>query len=331
MTINITLEDYEELLEENLHNNKSNPALETFEDLCEIPKQLGKGYKRSIELRPELSLCIFDEEYYRDVSVQIPVNHHLLQFGALASGMYTDTYGQVGGGNTFIAGGGIQRKLDIYYRQSQRVIGIYIEMTPEYLENLVPGNDGETAPELKFLNKGNDWQTLIYPQTTPAIQGVVQQIIDCPYQGITKRMYLQAKILELIALQLAPFLAEQGKQQASLRLKAATITRIHHAREILLSRLENPPSLLELAQMVGVSQTTLKRGFKELFGTSVFGYLTDKRMIQAEKLLRQNNSSVAEVANLVGYSHLGHFSTAFKKRYGITPSQCFLGKKVFSG
>ena len=98
------------------------------------------------------------------------------------------------------------------------------------------------------------------------------------------------------------------------RLKAATIARIHHAREILLSRLENPPSLLELTQMAGISQTTLKRGFKELFGTTVFGYLTDKPMVKAEKLLRQNNSSVAEVANLVGYSHLGHFATAFKKK-----------------
>ncbi|WP_414620421.1 helix-turn-helix transcriptional regulator [Calothrix sp. CCY 0018] len=331
MTITIASKDYDELLEESKQNSKSNPALEEFEHFCEIPRQLGKGYRRTIELRPELCLCIFDEEYHRDVSVQIPANHHPLQFGALALGMYTDTYGQVGGGNTFIAGGGVQREFDICYRDSQRVIGVYIEMTPEFLVNLVPGNDVETAPELKFLNKGNDWQTLIYPQTTPAIQGVVQQIIDCPYKGITKRMYLQAKILELIALQLAPFLAQQGQQQASVRLKAATITRIHHAREILLSRLENPPSLLELAQMVGVSQTTLKRGFRELFGKTVFGYLTDKRMIQAETLLRQNNSSVAEVANLVGYSHLGHFATAFKRRYGITPSQCFLGKKVVSG
>jgi AraC-like DNA-binding protein len=67
---------------------------------------------------------------------------------------------------------------------------------------------------------------------------------------------------------------------------------------------ENPPSLLELAQLVGVSDRTLRRSFQELFGTTVFGYLTEKRMEQAEILLREGNSSVAEVANIVGYSHL---------------------------
>lgn len=51
--------------------------------------------------------------------------------------------------------------------------------------------------ELDLLVKGDDWQTLLYPRTTPAIQGVVQQIINCPYQGITKRIYLQGKVMEL--------------------------------------------------------------------------------------------------------------------------------------
>ncbi|MFQ4144494.1 AraC family transcriptional regulator [Chlorogloeopsis sp. ULAP02] len=331
MKITLTEKDYIELLEESEQNSTHHSALEPFEYLHETPKQLGKGYYRAIEVYPEFWLDIFDREYNHDMLFKIPVNHHPLQFGALAVGTYTDTYGKVGEGHTFIAGGGLQRKIDIFHRQSQRTLGIYIEMPPQLLRNFFPGVDGEIASELRFLAKDNDWQTLFYPQTTPAIQGVVQQIINCPYQGITKRMYLQAKALELITLQLAPFLAEQGKHKPSPRLKATTIARIQHAREILLSRLENPPPLLELAQLVGVSATTLKRGFKILFGTSVFAYLTDKRMAWAEQLLRQNNSSVAEVANLVGYSHLGHFAAAFKQRYGITPSQCLLGKKVVSG
>lgn len=245
--------------------------------------------------------------------------------------MFSDTHGQVNRENMVISGGGVQRKIEVFNRKSQRMVGIDITMPPHLLKIFFPGSDGEIAPELSFLAKENDWQTLIYPKTTPAIQGVVQQIIDCPYQGIAKRMYLQAKILELITLQLAPFLAKEAGLRSSPRLKAATIARIHRAREILLLQLENPPSLLELAQLVGLSQSTLKRGFQTLFGTSVFGYLTDQRMIWAEQLLRQNNSTVAEVANLVGYSHLGHFASAFKRRFGITPSQCLTGKKVVSG
>ena len=178
-----------------------------------------------------------------------------------------------------------------------------------------------------ILAKGNDWQTLLYPETTTAIQGIAQQIINCPYEGMTKRMYLQGKVLELMALQLAPILSAQDGIQPSPRLKADTISRIHYAREILSARLENPPSLLELAQIVGVSDRNLRRGFKEMFGTTVFGYLTNIRMEQAEQLLRSGKLSVAEVANLSGYSQQGHFAAAFKRKFGITPRECLSGNR----
>jgi AraC-like DNA-binding protein len=54
-------------------------------------------------------------------------------------------------------------------------------------------------------------------------------------------------------------------------------------------------------------------------------------MEKAEQFLRGSNMTVAEVANLVGYSHLGHFAAAFKKKYGITPKEILLGKKSVSG
>ncbi|MEI2580887.1 AraC family transcriptional regulator [Scytonema sp. PRP1] len=200
-------------------------------------------------------------------------------------------------------------------------------MPPDLLASFFPDEEGEIPHQLRLLAKGDEWQTLLYPETTAAIRGVAQQIVNCPYQGMTKRIYLQAKVLELMALQLAPILSAQDGLQPSPRLKPETITRIHYAKEILLTRLENPPSLLELAQMIGVSDRTLRYGFRELFGTTVFGYITNKRMQQAEQLLREGKLSVAEVANLVGYAHQGHFATAFKRKFGITPSESLLGKR----
>ncbi|WP_158680477.1 hypothetical protein [Nostoc sp. 'Lobaria pulmonaria (5183) cyanobiont'] len=65
-----------------------------------------------------------------------------------------------------------------------------IEMTPDFLRTFFPTEDGDISPQLKFLTKGNDWQTLIYPEITTAIQGIAQQIVNCPYQGMIKRMYI---------------------------------------------------------------------------------------------------------------------------------------------
>jgi AraC-like DNA-binding protein len=60
----------------------------------------------------------------------------------------------------------------------------------------------------------------------------------------------------------------------------------------------------------------------------VVGYLIQRRLEAAERLLRQGDLKVTEVANLVGYEHLGQFSAAFKRQFGITPRQCLAGKKA---
>lgn len=90
--------------------------------------------------------------------------------------------------------------------------------------------------------------------------------------------------------------------------------------------MENPPSLIELAENVGLSLYQLKQGFSKVFGKSAFQYLHQYRMEQARLLLYEGNMRVADVANCVGYSHLGQFSAAFKRMFGISPRDCLRGK-----
>ena len=78
--------------------------------------------------------------------------------------------------------------------------------------------------------------------------------------------------------------------------------------------------------MVGVSDRTLRRGFQELFSTTVFGYLASQRMSKAQWLLREEKLTVAEVAVMVGYSNPSHFAGAFKRQFGMTPRECLAGK-----
>ena len=329
MTITLTMEEESELWAEAKCNSLQ--KLEPCEVLCEMSRQFGKGYVRYIELYPELWLSILDYEYHDDVIYKNPDWDHPLQFLVLLSGRNVDEYGgQVGEGYTCISGSGVQRQMLVRCPKS-RYVGVDIHMSPDLLGTLFPDEAGEIPHQLRLLAKSDDWQTLLYPEITTAVQGVGQQILNCPYQGIMKRMYLQAKVLELMTLQLAPILASENGLQPSPRLKAPTIARIYHASDILLSRLENPPSLLELAQIVGVSDRTLQRVFQELFGKTVFSYLTDKRMEVAQQLLRQGNTTIAEVGNRIGYSNLGHFAAAFKRRFGIAPSECFVGKKSVLG
>ncbi|TVP63379.1 MAG: helix-turn-helix domain-containing protein [Nodularia sp. (in: Bacteria)] len=331
MTIKLKITDYQEFWAEANQNNPPKPGLNSLGIIQEIPRQLGTGYVQTIEVYPHLWLSILDNEYHDNVLFQIPEWHHSLHFSFLLAGTITTQHGgQLGGGYSCISGSGVQPKMNLNFTKS-RYLGLEVHISPDLLATFFPDETGEIPQLLRFLTKGNDWQTLLYPEITTAVQGVVQQIISCPYRETMKRMYLQTKVLELIRLQLFPILAEQDQLPESPRLKPDTINRIHHAREILLASLENPPSLLELAQIVGVSDRTLKRGFPQLFGTTVLSYLTDKRMNLAQQLLCQGNTTVAEVANKIGYSNLGHFAAVFKRKFGILPSQCLAGTKSFLG
>ena len=90
-------------------------------------------------------------------------------------------------------------------------------------------------------------------------------------------MYLESKVWELMALQLAQ-ITEDSDQVRKYSIKLGDRERLYQARKIISDRLNNPPCLKDLAKQVGLNECTLKRGFRQLFGTTVFGYLYQQRM-----------------------------------------------------
>ncbi len=161
---------------------------------------------------------------------------------------------------------------------------------------------------------------------TPTMRQLVQQIVKCPYQGLMQQLYLESKALELLALQFAAW-TEDSPIGDGLRLRSHDIQQLHQAREILIQKANNPPSLKELAHQVGLNDRKLKQGFRQLFGTTVFGYLQTYRMEQAKQLLQETDCTIAQVAAQVGYRNPEAFSTAFRRQFAISPkayqlSQC---------
>ena len=89
------------------------------------------------------------------------------------------------------------------------------------------------------------------------------------------------------------------------------------AKEYLDKDISKSPSLFELAKSVGLNEFKLKTGFKEVFDTTVYGYLRNERMEYAKIFLDQGNTSVSEVSSLVGYFNVSYFAGLFRKKYGI--------------
>lgn len=163
--------------------------------------------------------------------------------------------------------------------------------------------------------------TKLFPKKTlsPTLEHICHQMLHCPYSGSTRRLFVEAKALEILACQLEEF-SEPASENRSV-LSAADLERLHGARDILDTEYADPPSLLALARRVGLNDWKLKRGFREVFGTTVFGYVRRLRMEKARGLLESSDLSVTEVALAVGYTSFGHFAAAFKRSFGVLPSQ----------
>jgi len=151
----------------------------------------------------------------------------------------------------------------------------------------------------------------------------INAVVDCKYQSGLKKMFLLSKSIELLVLQAGAY--NRAKDSGPKFLKTEyDKERIIYAREILIRRMDRPPGLSELAKAAGINEYKLKKGFKETFGNTVFGYLAETRLELAKNDLLEKKKSVSEIAFELGYSSVQHFSNAFKKKFGISPGK--LGK-----
>ena len=84
--------------------------------------------------------------------------------------------------------------------------------------------------------------------------------------------------------------------------------------------LDLPPMFL-LCEELGMSESKAKKSFKHLFAVSIARYIQQCKMVHAHALLVERKMNVSQCAFTLGYSNVGHFITAFKKYYGITPKE----------
>lgn len=157
---------------------------------------------------------------------------------------------------------------------------------------------------------------------TSALRAAAMQILYCPYQeGAVRDMFLGAKSMELAAAALErPLAGNTAASDGQDALPAAEVQRLWLARDLLLARANEPPTLAELARETGTNVKKLTTGFRRMFGMSVFEYLQQHRLQEAYRMLSSGGYTVTQVAAHVGYA-VAHFSTVFRQRFGISPRE----------
>lgn len=145
------------------------------------------------------------------------------------------------------------------------------------------------------------------------------EIRESKYEGIIKRIFVESKLLEMIAFSFNQYKREQTSTGRRVSMKQKDIELLIEARKILHARLKDPPTIRQLAKLAGINENKLKHGFKELFNETVNESLTNHRLGVGKILLVQHELNIREIAAEIGYQNAGYFSKLFKKKFGVKP------------
>ena len=181
------------------------------------------------------------------------------------------------------------------------------------------------ADYIPFLSSENrDKKYYSQEGFSPAIAVILSQMINYNLHPSIKTLYIKGKVYELISLYFNKS-DDADIEQCPFLVDEDNVRRIRQAKEIMISRMVEPPTLAELSEEIGLSLKKLKEGFKQIYGDSVFSFLFDYKMEYARKMLETRKYNVNEVGLRVGYSTASHFISAFKKKYGTTPKKYLMG------
>jgi AraC-like DNA-binding protein len=179
----------------------------------------------------------------------------------------------------------------------------------------------EEANYISFLSKDNrDKKYYKDGISSPSVSIVLNQLLNYNLNKSIKNLYFKGKTYELLSLY---FNRSEGanSEQCPFLVDESNVIKIRKAKDIIISRMSEPPSLQELADEIELSLKKLKEGFKQIYGDSVFSFLFDYKMEFARKLIEAGDHNVNEVGLKIGYSTASHFIAAFKKKYGTTPKK----------
>lgn len=295
-----------------------------------VPRAFGEGFIKGIDFKDGLSMLVFNCHLKKDMVLRYqcpgyqPLRllfcvendfKHLIKEDRL---QYQLTYllgsmvsGTVKNEQLFLIPGEKQ----IYYfcieidrkKYNQKISGA-LSALPTELKEVFDDIEGQRS----FLYQGH------YSLT---IAQCIQNIKLNEYKGLVRRVYIESQTLEIMAMQIKQYIddREPSKKQSVLRKRDMEL--IIEARNRLLTDLIKPPTIKELAKLTGTNENKLKKGFRLLYNTSINKLLQNERLSKAKLLIAEEAYPIKEIAKMVGYKHSGHFTSKFKKKFGVLPKE----------
>ena len=285
-------------------------------------KNNDKSSKEITALEDDFSVLRIKNDLDLPKTLQHPVDQEFIQFHFCSKGQMNFSFNQ--GNYNFPLSDGHSMLLF----NPQKTLPIDLELAPQtWLVSILISVTrfhslfSSDADHISFLSPENSSKK--YYDTLPfssSIAVVLSQVLQAKVHDSMKELYFKGKVYELLSLYFNKS-EDPSLEQCPFLVDEENIQKIRRAKDIILERMTDPPSLENLSLEIGLSLKKLKEGFKQLYGDTVYSYLLDHKMEDARRMLDSQKFNVNEVSLKLGYSTASHFIAAFKKKYGTTPKK----------
>lgn len=287
-----------------------------------LTPQEGQGHWELTRIRDDLFVIISDFAY-REPRLELVPGDDLVQFNFKVSGDMTYAVNRSGPlrfNRPALHVWRQPRGIDMreWTAASAHERWVAISVRPEFItEQFFAGGAPVPAQLQTFVAQTEGTIDYCLLPLTAQMIDVTSRLIENPYSGVLAQTYTEALALELLCLAVGHFCAMMGR--ASEHYSERELKCLEAARELIARQLAPAPKLSKIARSVGMGQKPLTRGFKALYGETIFDFSVRCRLQHALMLLRDRHWSVDRVSEAVGYSHPTSFATAFKRHFDMRP------------
>jgi len=196
---------------------------------------------------------------------------------------------------------------------------VHFSYKAEYLDQMLPQNEAWVDDfKARIVRKERILGEHALPITHLQEQAL-QNILNSPLNGKLGELMMETSFIQFMMLQLHGHFGNGMISEKKILRQDNHIAQ--ELKDYLAQHFLNDHSVACLAKHFGVNTNRLMFLFKQTFGKSIFEYLGELRMQHALELLREDSLRVIDVARAIGYKNPNHFSAAFKKRYGVVPTE----------
>ncbi|WP_319468684.1 AraC family transcriptional regulator [uncultured Pseudodesulfovibrio sp.] len=293
---------------------------------CREKGELLQSMWQEYHVRPGLSVSVFDAFSDEDFSFHYRKENSFVDFGFFLEGDFVNDMrdtpiGSLKVNNRAGTGGiGFFRHMSgtVSIPAGKKTRIVHMHVLPDVLFSMLD-EDAGCAPSClrRTLEQKGAADFSVQRRLSPKVQAAANELFFGVRNNFGVRLYMEGKALELLGLTLADGDCPMQRSAHSLCPRERDV--IHVIRKELEDRFTSPPTLAELAENHHMGVHKIQAGFKELYGVSVFGFIKEYKLQKAKMYFEEGDMNVSEVAWAIGYTNLSHFSTAYRKRFGVLP------------